>query len=95
MYLTPLTPIQNHKIFFYKGETCASPQTISSKEKFRFLNKGEACALPKKHKFKNIEVCFHKDEACASPQTTSLRKNSDSLLQMRHVPHSKNTNLKT
>ena len=32
--------------------------TYKFKVKFRYVKKGEACASPQNHKFKNIKFCF-------------------------------------
>ena len=60
------------------------------KEKFRFLKKGEVCASPQKHKFKNIEFCFIRVRYVFHPQLR-VKKKSDFSRRVKHVPHSKNT----
>ena len=55
------------------------------KEKFRFLKEGEACVSQKKTNLKH-KILFHKGEACAYSLSTSLRRNSDLSMRVRHVP---------
>ena len=59
MSLTPKTQIQNIKILFDKSETHASPP-MTSLRKFKYVKKGEACALHQKTQIQNIENCFIK-----------------------------------